>query len=131
MARTFDYSAFRAAFVQSAVARGIDPLAGATSYQVANLKADLRKREMLAARDYGWATANGRNIFSDADAQPTQIVVVEREARSAPDWLLPTAPSELQKHQEAWGTAVPTEKVRTRAVWTIGAGLPLRQLIAD
>lgn len=40
---SFDAAGFKRAFRAAALRRGIDPAAGSTSYQAANLRADLRK----------------------------------------------------------------------------------------
>lgn len=68
--RPFDYPSFRARFHDAAVARGIDPVAGATSYQVALLKADCAKEAKRRANRNWWAHSHMwrhappyRNVF--------------------------------------------------------------------
>lgn len=52
--RKFDESAYRAAFRARAAALGIDPAVGATSYQVAAVKAEIEIAKQRSARDRDW-----------------------------------------------------------------------------
>jgi hypothetical protein len=54
LTRQFDYEDYRKQFRAACARRGIDPLYGASGYQVANLRAEQRRAEWKAAQQRGW-----------------------------------------------------------------------------
>jgi hypothetical protein len=76
LARSINVTQLKQAFRQAALQRDIDPDAGATSYQAANVQAELRKRHKNEAEFAFWEAAGGtwrrRRLWADAGRSHSQ-----------------------------------------------------------
>ncbi len=79
---SFDAARFKRAFRAAAIRRGIDPDAGSTSYQAANIRADLRKTAQRTAnrrfRQPIWWSEPDIWAFSPPYHSPVERAALER-----------------------------------------------------
>lgn len=96
----FDLTAFKAGWRAACSKYGVDPVEGATSYQVAAYKADVEKARKQAARTYWWRQdpgiwADPGWCFSDVEAE-----CYRRLFRQAWDWEVSELSRQATNHAD-------------------------------